>query len=324
MDFNKSGTPIGKIQTAPVRDAFRHEAIDFTRWLEQNIESLSERIELDLTVLEREKTVGDFHVDLVCQDEEGNRVIIENQLERTNHDHLGKLLTYLVNLEAHVAIWIATEPRPEHQRVIDWLNGNTGENFAFYFVKVEAIRIGESPYAPLFTVLAKPDVQTKQTGILKQELAEREQVERYQKRNEFWIGLLEKSNGRTALFRGRTPPARHYYIGVSAGKRGISLNYVILKDGAEVSLYIDVKDKERNKSIFDKLYGEKEAIEKDIGAPLNWNPMYGSRASRIYLAIQYGGLHDPSTWPELQDEMVETVIRFDQVFRPRLTKMKDL
>src|SRR5215207_6128288 len=101
-----SGKSVGKITKVPVREAFPHEALHFTQWLETNIEALSEQLGLELTVLERERTVGDFHVDLLCEDHNGNRVIIENQLERTNHDHLGKVLTYLVNLDAQVAIWI--------------------------------------------------------------------------------------------------------------------------------------------------------------------------------------------------------------------------
>ncbi|HRS00819.1 MAG TPA: DUF4268 domain-containing protein, partial [Candidatus Sumerlaeia bacterium] len=105
----------------------------------------------ELSVVQREKEVGEFNVDLLCEDNDGHYVIIENQLERTDHDHLGKLLTYLVNLEASMAIWITSAPRPEHQKVIDWLNESTGENISFYLVKVEATKIGDSPYAPLFT-----------------------------------------------------------------------------------------------------------------------------------------------------------------------------
>src|SRR5690606_5433515 len=119
---------IGKIEIVPIRQAFGHEAANFTVWMEQNIDALSERIGLKLTVLERERSVGSFSLDLFCEDENGDAVIIENQLERTDHDHLGKLLTYMINLEAKTAIWVATEVRPEHQRVIDWLNEATGAN----------------------------------------------------------------------------------------------------------------------------------------------------------------------------------------------------
>src|SRR5258708_1134117 len=191
---------IGKIEIVPVREAFRHEAHNFTRWLETNIDALSQRIGMELTVLEREKAVGSFNVDLFCEDNSGNYVIVENQLERSDHDHLGKLLTYLVNLEAKTAIWITPEVRSEHQRVIDWLNEATGADIAFYLVQVEAVRIGDSPFAPLFTVLAAPDDQIREIGETKKDLADR-----HVHRRDFWTQLLERSKGQTKLFSGRAP-----------------------------------------------------------------------------------------------------------------------
>jgi hypothetical protein len=200
---------IGKIEIVPVRKTFPHEAHNFTVWLESNIDALSQRIGIELTVVEREKAVGSFNVDLVCEDNDGNRVIIENQLERTDHDHLGKLLTYLVNLEAKTAIWVTPEVRPEHERVIDWLNEAVGADYAFYLVQVEAVRIGTSPFAPLFTVLAGPDEQTREIGETKKELAD--QHVHYQ---EFWTQILERSKGRTRLFSGISPRTRHWMSSV--------------------------------------------------------------------------------------------------------------
>ncbi len=318
--MNDRGLAISKIVTVPVREAFRHEALDFTNWLEQNIESLSDRLGFELTVLEREKTVGDFHVDLLCQDIDGNRVIIENQLERTNHDHLGKVLTYLVNLDAKIAIWVTTEPRLEHQRVIDWLNENTGEDIAFYLVRVEAIRIGESPYAPLFTVLAKPDHQTKETGALKQELAEKDVAERHNKRMNFWARLLETSKSRTQLGVNRSPTKDHW-LSVSTGRSGIGFNYLIMKDGAAVDLYIDVGDKEKNKAIFDALYSQKETIELEFGDSLDWRRMDNKRSSRVVMPLLGGNLNDASTWDAIQAAMIEAMIKFDRTFRKRIAEL---
>ena len=214
---------VGKLETVPVRDAFRHEALDFTLWLETNIDALSDRLGIELTVLEREKQVGSFNVDLFCEDDAGNYVIVENQLERTDHDHLGKLLTYLVNLDASRAIWVTTQARPEHERVIDWLNEMTAEDLAFYLVQVEAVRIGDSPFAPLFTVLAQPDEQIREIGAQKKELAGRH-IERL----EFWTQLLERSVGRTQLTANRTPGKDHWFQ-VAAGRSGVNYNYLILK-----------------------------------------------------------------------------------------------
>ena len=117
---------ISRLEFQRLRDVFRDEARHFTIWLEEHLEVLGERLGIELNIVQREKEVGDFNVDLLCEDSQGRKVIIENQLERTDHDHLGKLLTYLVNLDASAAIWLTGEPRPEHQKVIDWLNENTG------------------------------------------------------------------------------------------------------------------------------------------------------------------------------------------------------
>jgi len=314
---------IGKIEVVPVRQAFRHEALDFTAWLEQNIEALSERLGTELTVLEREKRVGDFKEDLVCQDGDGNRVIVENQLERTDHDHLGKVLTYLVNLDAQSAIWITTDPRSEHERVIDWLNENTGENTSFYLVRIEAIRIGDSPYAPLFTVLAQPDSQIAEIGVTKKELATRELGERHHRRLEFWRRILERSRGKTQFLANKTPVSDHWF-GTGIGLSGVNLNYLILKDGARVELYIDVGDQGRNKSLFDALLNDRDAIESEFGGELDWQRLDTKRAARIATALRSGSLYQEDSWDALQDQMIDAMIRLDKVMRPRIARLRNM
>ena len=138
---------IGKIERIPLRDVWEHEAYDFTQWLQDNIEVLNDVLDFDLSAPESEQSAGSFSADLVAEDESGNLVIIENQLEKSNHDHLGKLITYLVTLDAKRAIWIVADPRPEHVSAIAWLNESSAANF--YLLKLESIKIGESPPAPL-------------------------------------------------------------------------------------------------------------------------------------------------------------------------------
>ncbi len=308
---------IRKIEIVPIRDAFRHEALNFTYWLEQNIDALSERLGLQLTVLEREKSVGSFNVDLFCEDETGNTVIVENQLETSDHDHLGKLLTYIVNLEAKTAIWVTTDVRPEHLKVVSWLNETTGADTSFYAVKVEAIRIGDSPFAPLFTVLSGPDKQTRDIGEQKKELAERHIL-----REEFWTGLLERSKTRTSLAANRSP-SRNHWLSVATGRSGINYNYLILKDGAGVDLYIDVGNQDKNKAIFDQLHAEREAIEREFGEKLDWRRLDHKRASRVVMSYRNrGNLHEKDKWDELQEVMIDMMIRFDKVFRNRINRIQ--
>lgn len=307
---------ISKLEIVPVRDAFRHEAHGFTLWLESNIDALAQRIGIDLTVIEREKAVGSFNVDLFCEDQNGTYVIIENQLERTDHDHLGKLLTYIVNLGAKTAVWVTPEVRSEHQRVIDWLNKSTGADFSFYLVRVEAVKIADSPYAPLFTVLAAPDEQTREIAETTKELAERDY-----RCKEFWKGLLERSKGKTNLFAGITPSTRPW-IQKSSGRSGVIFAYLIFKDRAGVEVYIDTVDQEKNKKIFDLLYAEGATIESEFGDVLGWQRLDEKRASRVRKYIEgYGGLDDPETWPELQDMLIDLMIRLDKVFRQRIKRI---
>jgi hypothetical protein len=297
---------IGKLEVVSVRKAFPHEALHFTKWLEEHIDALAERLKIQLNVEERESATGDFSVDLLCSDGNGKPVIIENQLEKTDHDHLGKLLTYLVNQSASTAIWITTEPRQEHHKVIDWLNEFTPGDISFFLVRVEAVRIGDSPFAPLFTVLAGPDRQAKELGERKKEWADR-----HFKREEFWTGLLNRAKEKTPIFS-TISPSKESWIATGAGKGGVTFNFLINKDWAAVELYID-HDKntgEKNKSIFDKLYS------------LDWDRLDEKRASRIRKKIELGGLKSQDKWQDIQDAMIDTMIIFERILRPKISRMQ--
>ncbi len=208
---------LSRIVTIPIRQAFADEARGFTPWLEQHIDALSIRIGLELDVEGREVRVGDFLVDLLCRDADGRRVIIENQLERTDHGDLGQVMTYLVGLEASTAIWISPEPRPEHQRAIEWLNEFAPANISFYVVKVEAIRIADSPVAPLFQVVAGPDAQSKATGGSKKSMAASEEANL-----RFWRNLIAFPRQPSNPFGGRTAGPSGW-MGIGLGRSGVSI-----------------------------------------------------------------------------------------------------
>src|SRR5437016_3620830 len=214
---------ISKLERVPLREVWKHEALDFTKWLEGNIDVLGEVLDLSLTNVEREHSTGDFSVDLVAEDAAGEAVIIENQLGKSDHDHLGKLMTYLAALEAKIAIWIVGDPRPEHVKAAGWLNESGLARF--YLVKLEAVRIGGSPPAPLLTLITGPSEETTETGEKKKELAGRHEA-----RLRFWAGLLERAKQRTKL-HANISPGTASWVGASAGRSGLAFNYVILKKG---------------------------------------------------------------------------------------------
>jgi hypothetical protein len=188
---------IGKLEPVPLRDVWAHEAKDFSSWLIENLDILNEQIGLDLVPIETEKTIGTFSADVLAEDGEGRPVIIENQLEKTDHDHLGKVITYLSNIEAKTAIWISSDPRPEHQNAINYLNEVVPEDTNFYLIKVQAFQINQSEPAPFFSVAAGPSPELRESGRIKKEIAGRD-AERY----EFFQQLLSKSNDKFNLFNG--------------------------------------------------------------------------------------------------------------------------
>lgn len=315
--MNDKKSKIIPLETVPLAKAFPNESRDLTPWLAENIEALAERLGLKLSIEQREKAVGDFRVDLLCQNADGQKVIIENQVEETDHDHLGKLLTYLVNLDAKIAIWVTSDPRSEHQRVIEWLNEASPNDTAFYLVKVEAIKTGEDIISPLFSVLAKPDTQTKEIGEDKKEWAER-----HFKRLEFWKSLLERSKDKTKLFSNVSPGPENW-LATGAGRSGVSFNYVVLMDSGSVELYIshDHETGKKNKVIFDALFHDKEAVEREVGCALEWQRLDNKRACRICRRFTNGGLELPESWPALQENMIEMMIRMDKALRGRLAKI---
>jgi hypothetical protein len=307
---------IGKIERVSLREVWRHEAFDFTQWLQDNIDVLNNVIDLNLSNPEREQAAGSFSIDIVAEDDAGNPVIIENQLEKSDHDHLGKILTYLVAMGAKSAIWIVSNPRPEHIAAISWLNESSAANF--YLLKIEAIKIENSPPAPLLTVIVGPSEEGKEVGKAKKEIAER-----YIIREKFWTQLLDLAKQKTKL-HSNISPTQHNWLGTSAGKQGLGYNYVLRKDSAQVELYIDRgkgKDSE-NKAIFEKIHANKEKIEKDFGEPLEWERLEGKRACRISKRINIGGYRDPEeNWPNIHEAMVDAMIRLEKSMKSHVAKL---
>ena len=307
---------IGKIEKVTLREIWKHEAIDFTTWLQENLDVLNNELDINLENAERELSAGSFNVDLVAEDDNGNTVIIENQLEKSDHNHLGKIITYLTALEAKTAIWIVAEPRPEHINAINWLNESTSGNF--YIFKLEGIKIGDSEPAPLLTLITGPSEESKEVGEKKKEIAER-----YTLRYKFWEGLLEKAKDKTKL-HAAISPKQYHWISAGAGKSGLSYNYYVKQTEGRVELYIDrLKDTEsENKEIFFQLFKNKAEIKEIFGEPLLWERLDGKRASRISFVINKGGYRTEEKYDEAQDAMIDAMIRLEKSFRPYIAKLK--
>lgn len=307
---------VGKLERVALREVWKHEAHNFTQWLQENIDVLNSALNLSLVNVDREQAAGDFSIDLVAEDEGGGTVIIENQLGKSDHDHLGKLVTYLTGLGAKAAIWIVSDPRPEHIAAVAWLNESSSADF--FMVKVEAVRIGDSPPAPLFTLLVGPSEETKQVGRAKKELAER-----YGVRKRWWTQLVERS-AKVSRLHAHITPGEYSWIGTSSGVRGLNLNYVVTQDECGAELYIDRgKDSEdENKSVFDQLLARRAEIERDFGGPLSWERLEGKRACRIKFLQPGGGYRSPDEdWPRIQDGVIKAMNNLEQALRPFIKRL---
>jgi hypothetical protein len=271
-------------------------------------------LNITLVNAERERSAGDFNVDLVAEDEGGGAIVIENQLERSNHDHLGKLITYLTAMSARAAIWIVSEPRPEHVAAIAWLNESSSADF--YLIKVEAVKIGDSPAAPLFTVIVGPSVEAKSIGQSKKKMAER-----YEIRRQWWTQLISRP---AAKLHAHITPGEYSYIQVSSGVRGLNFVYTVGQDESTAELYIDRgKDSEEiNKSIFDQLFESKKEIELEFGKAIQWDRLDARRASRIRAYVNGGYKSPDDQWPDIQDRVVETMNKLEQAIKPRLKALR--
>ena len=148
---------LGKLKKVEPRTVWEHEARDFTPWLRKNMDLLKEAVGIELDLVETESPVGGYAVDLYAKDlTTGRWVIIENQLEKTDHSHMGQIMAYAAGKEAGVVIWISPEFRDEHRQTLDWLNEITDESVAFFGIELEVLEIDTSPWAAHFKVVAQP------------------------------------------------------------------------------------------------------------------------------------------------------------------------
>lgn len=308
---------LGRMKKVFLRQVWENEAKDFTTWLYENLEVLGEELNIELTAIEKEKRVGTFSADIIAAASSGGIAVIENQLEKTDHTHLGQILTYVTNLKAEIAIWISSEPRDEHVKAIEWLN-ECATDARFYLVKIEAYRIDQSLPAAKFTVVTGP---SEASDIVREE--KREMTGRRQLNHDFWESFIEKSKDRVPFLENLSP-GTDPFIRTSAGIRGLGINPVIAVKYGQVELYIDRGPDSGNEStqIFDYLFEHKEEIEQVFGDTLDWERLDNSRASRIKKCIEFAGINDKDKWPQLQEMMIDAMVRLEKALRKHIDNLK--
>jgi len=310
-------TKLGQIKKLDLRKVWQNEERDFSKWLadKENLALLSAEIGVDIKLIETEAKVGNgnFEVDILAEEEGGGRkIIIENQLENTNHEHLGKLITYASGYDAGIIIWIFKDIREEHRQAIDWLNENSSENLAFFGIKLEVWQIDNSAPAPKFQIINKPNEWAK---ILKQGKGSNDLTETKLKQLDFWTKFKAYAQERTKISL-QTPRPQHWYdvsIGSSDAHIGLLVNTREERLGCEI--YIA-----NNKNLFDYLQGKKDKIEKELNLKLNWRSL--EIAGRIIIYYDDFDIENNSKTEEYFDWLLTTALSFHKVFGKHIKDFK--
>jgi len=301
---------LSRITKINPREIWKHEALDFTQWLakEENISVLCEELEINIENIKPEASAGKYSVDIVGDEIDSKRkVIIENQLESTDHKHLGQILTYASAYDAAIIIWVVTDYTEEHRQAIDWFNRNMTEGISFFLVQIEVYRIGDSAPAPKFNIICEPNDWGK--TIKKSESGDALSDLKLQQK-EFWENLKNyNSNIQTKLNLGRAAKPQHWYnISFGTSKCHIALTQNSQKQYVGCEIYI-----RNDKVLFDQLFNNKEQIERELGFEVEWMQLPDATASRILVTYK-GNPRDKSKWLEFNKWLVITAEKFSTVF----------
>ena len=304
---------LSRLKKIPLRKVWQHEAFDLTKWLakKENLTLLGESLNLHLEAGETEQPAGDFSVDILARDENDNLVVIENQLERTDHDHLGKIITYAAAREANTIVWVVERARDEHRQAIDWLNQRTDSKANFFLLELEVWQIDDSSYAPKFNVVVAPNDWSKAMRSSSGRAASPLALER----SKFWQAFtdyadskdyeplrnLKHIKGWTGLKVGSGREEGYFYAGTDANKKVISVELFILGD----------------KMFFQKLFDQKNEIKKDLKMQLDWQQTWKKRPKSKYSTIileKKAKFNDPDQRQANVEWLYETAKRFCEVF----------
>lgn len=309
----------GQFKQVLIREAWKHEQYDFTPWLaqEDNIAQLAEAIGTELEVEDTEVAVGPYSADILAKSLMDNRyVVIENQFGKTNHDHLGKLITYASFLDAGIVVWLAEHFTEEHMRALDWLNDHTSDDLGFYGVILELWQIDDSKPAVRFDVISRPNVIVRQARQAKEnaDLTETEQI-----RLEFWTAFRDRLLESKILASTQTPSKRHWFD-VPLGRSNVFLSLVIdVKEGdlgIRVLIRAAIVDE-----VIDGILEQKDHIEKEIGYSLDWDarPESSYRTIALHREVDF---YNRATWPEATGWLVQRVDDFRKAFSPLVKRKK--
>ncbi len=294
-----------------IRDLWKHEQYDFSNWLAEpeNIAYLNDILGLTLVEVDKEKYVGPYRCDIVAKDETSDiTVIIENQLEASNHDHLGKIITYASGLDAKVVVWIVKQAKEEHRSAVEWLNNNTRSGIDFFLIELHAYKIGDSEPAPKFEIVEQPNdfIKSSKTSSSSDNL-NKSQAERLA----FWEQFNNVVVAYGKPFNTRKATTDHWY-NVAIGSSACYISITLVNSSSFVGVELTIPD---NKDLFDTLYEKKEEINSKVGFSLEWERLNEKKASKIIHKIPGLDFDNHNNYPYLMDEVIKKTVTLRDVFR---------
>ncbi len=308
---------LGTLQRLKPRDIWASEADGFTPWLadEGNISALGATLGLELEVESTEQGFGSgtFRADILCTDTDTDtKVLIENQLERTDHRHLGQLMTYAAGLHAVTIIWIADQFSEDHRAALDWLNEITSDEFKFFGVVVEVLQINDSLPAADFRIVSKPNDWSRSVARSVREAPATGVKAEHQR---YWQALHDQFEKSDTRIRPQQARPQHW-MNFGVGRSGIRLTALRNTQKRTITVGLETYD-ENSKKYFDLLYRDCETVEAELGFGINWQRMPDKRSSAMWY-IKEADVSNQGDWPNQISWMQDVLERFDRVFRPRI------
>lgn len=310
---------IGKRQRVENLRVIWPRETDFSDWLvtDDGLALIAEDIGIEIEEPQRECRPGDYPCDIVGRKsgDENHIVVVENQFGKTNHDHLGKLLTYASVNQATTAIWLSEEISDDHRKVIDWLNDNTPPHISFFLAQIKAYQIGDSPVAPQLDVVSRPNLEVK----VQRENSSAELKERHIWRKEFWSEILSYIQSQNTPFRVQSPSTDHW-SSITLGRSNFHINLLLIarnhKIGCELIIQPEWKD-----AAFSQLQTQREQIEHEIGSPLQWQSSPNVKRARIATEANIDP-KDPQNRQRVKEWMCHQAVAFHRAFQPRVAQLR--
>jgi hypothetical protein len=311
-------TQLGKLEKVDLRKVWPHEARDFSAWLakEENLRELGETIGTELSLLGTEVDVGRYRIDVLALDSNtDHKVVIENQLEPTNHDHLGKVITYAAGLDAKYLVWIVKDVLPEHQKAIEWLNEYLDEEIRIFLLRIEVWQIGDSAYAPKFEIVS---AKNNWAAVVKKSAASGEYSDTKLKQQQFWIEMCEYIRNIDSSMRLQTPLPQHWFnfsLGSSLAHLATTIN--TKQNRFALDFYIS-----NDKALFQFLKDSEESLKKEIGSDFTW--FEGEKASGFRVFRQVENVFDESSKDANFQWFYEMVLNLRKVLAPYIQEYKQI